>query len=182
MSATSGRFVVRINPDLHRQLVEDGRRTNQSLNAVCVERLSRVTDLTSDYLAAWRVPYGTDLVGIVLFGSVARGEARADSDADVLFVLRSARAPVRSDYHAFDALPHAVRRFQGHEVSPHVVRLPFSPLEVGSLWLEVALDGVVLWEEERLVSETLRALRLLMANGDVRRNEAGGHSYWTWTR
>jgi uncharacterized protein len=37
--------------------------------------------------------YGSRLVGLVLFGSRARGDARADSDIDLLVILRP---PVRS--------------------------------------------------------------------------------------
>ncbi|MBI5525736.1 MAG: nucleotidyltransferase domain-containing protein [Deltaproteobacteria bacterium] len=45
--------------------------------------------LLDDFVAALKKSFGDNLVSVVLYGSVARGEARKDSDIDVCLVFRS---------------------------------------------------------------------------------------------
>jgi hypothetical protein len=51
-----------------------------------LERYARLVDLLGEEL---RAVYGTRLVSVAVYGSVGRGTPRADSDVDVLIVVRA---------------------------------------------------------------------------------------------
>jgi predicted nucleotidyltransferase len=125
---------------------------------------------------AARSLFGSELEGVLLFGSVARGEQREGSDVDLLVVLSRAVTIRRSLYRAWDqAHP------QTHGVNPHFVHLPAPDAVVGSLWIEVALDGVVLFDPQGNLARRLSRLRRALASGVVRAAEAHGQPYWVHT-
>ncbi len=111
-------------------------------------------------------------MGVLLFGSRARGEERDDSDTDLLVVLDRTRPLVRALYEQWDeAAPLAA-------YSPHFVHLPESVAQAGSLWLEAAVDGVILEDPQGNVSRFLGSLRRAIASGQMVRRTAHGHPYW----
>ena len=55
-----------------------------------------------DFIAAVKAEYGERLEHIVLYGSRARGDARQDSDVDVLVVLREVANPWEERHHLGD--------------------------------------------------------------------------------
>jgi predicted nucleotidyltransferase len=112
------------------------------------------------------------LVGVVLFGSAARGQASEGSDVDLLVVIESTVVLNRSLYQRWDAVCRDER------VSPHFVHLPRHALDGGSLWFEVAIDGIALYERGLRVSRHLCRVRQAIADGLIERRKAYGHGYW----
>jgi hypothetical protein len=118
-------------------------------------------------------------VGIVLFGSVARGEEFPESDLDVLLVMDEACPIQRGLYRVWEAnVDPFVKQHFGREVSPQFTHRPQRAEDAGGLWLEIAIDGTLLWERGREVSDTLRAIRVHLASGRVTRLVRHGHPYW----
>lgn len=115
---------------------------------------------------------GDSLVGVILFGSTPRGEARSNSDIDLLIVVDSALPLNRRLYGLWD------EHFPEGPCSPHFVHLPASTSEAGSIWFEAAIDGIVLTEKDRLLSRILGRFRRAIAPGRLVRKTAYGHSYW----
>lgn len=115
-----------------------------------------------------------DLVGLVLFGSRARGRMRAHSDVDLLLVLSPDEHLDRGLYERWDA---ALGNLDDR-LAPHFARLPLDPLEVGGLWREVAHEGVVLWERDGAVSRAMQAIREHVRRAGDRRELLHGHPYW----
>lgn len=118
---------------------------------------------------------GESLVGVVVYGSWVRGEAGDGSDVDALLVLEHSTSPSRSLYRAWDAAPMS---WQGREVEPHFVRRPDAAEPVSALWAEIALDGVVLFERQLLVSSVLARVRHEVVAGRLVRRFAHGQPYW----
>ncbi len=176
----SGRFVLRIDPDLHETLREAAGAAGVSLNRYCARKLAAPTE-SADPAAIAVVGraasvLGDSLLGVVVFGSWARGQEAANSDLDVLFVVGEEVPIARGLYRSWDDGP--VLQWDGHEVTPHFVHRPSESEEVSGLWAEVALDGLVLFERELAVSRYLADVRRRILGGELSFRVAGGQSYW----
>ncbi len=107
--------------------------------------------------------YQGELEGLVLFGSWVRGEASAASDIDLLLIMENNAVIDRDRYSHWPP-----RRVLGREVSPLFVHLPADTGSITGLWLEVAIDGIVLFDKTLAVSRFLAAARRMIAQGHVR--------------
>jgi predicted nucleotidyltransferase len=77
------------------------------------------------YVAALDRRYGPDLVSVILFGSRARGEARPESDIDMLIVVRGLPRKRWDRYSGFRDLARQV----GEEFSDAVTPVVLTPEE-----------------------------------------------------
>jgi len=193
MKPLSGKFVIRMPAALHHQLKEEARRSGKSLNQLCVAKLKaseqpfdgfgQAVDqavmipnrVTGEIVRRWH----RDLVGLILFGSAARGDATDDSDIDLLLVVKPEVRIERGLYRLWDefcreciSVPDCGR------ISPHFVNLPGSVREAGGLWYEVALDGIALWECDRRVSRFLASVREAIGERKILRRVLHGSPYW----
>lgn len=181
-AAASGRFVLRIDPGLHAALRAAAREAGVSLNDYCAGKLvlpvgpSAATAPAGAAVARAAGLFGERLLGVVAYGSWARGEAGVESDVDLLVVLDEGVALTRALYREWDAAP---LEWAGRPVEAHFVHLPPPAETVAGLWAEVALDGIVLFERGLRVSTRLAAIRRDVASGRIVRREAHGQPYWT---
>lgn len=178
-SLPSGRFVLRLAPRLHGTLRRAAAEAGLSLNEYCVRKLSGAGAGVWD--PAWQAverataAVGTGLVGVVVYGSWARGEAGRESDVDVLVVVDRDVRVVRALYLEWDQEPVS---WEGRRVEPHFVHLPARGETPSGTWAEVAVDGIVLFDRDLTVSRRLVELRNLIAGGALVRREAHGQPYW----
>lgn len=118
---------------------------------------------------------GTNILGVVAFGSWARDEMAEESDIDLLIVVRPELEIGRSLYRTWDRSPS---EWAGHSIEPHFVHLPTSGARITGLWAEVALDGIVLLDGDLTLSRRLGEIRRRVASGELIRRWSGGHAYW----
>lgn len=120
---------------------------------------------------------GDDLVSVVLFGSRARGEAHQESDWDILVVVRD--LPEKTLERAI-----YLKRLLPAEHRGEVSLLAKTPEEFTSslpdLYLDIAVDGVVLYDTDGLMTERLRALRALIRRKGLYREREGRDLIWRW--
>ncbi len=175
----SGRFVLRIEPELHAALRAGAEESGLSLNEYCRRKLmapgSQVSGPATEVVSSAIAVAGGALVGVVAFGSWARGESTARSDVDVLLIMAAEVAIRRELYRAWDANPVC---WGGHPVEPHFVHLPDPAGRISGLWAEVAVDGAVLFERSFQVSRLLAALRRRIVEGSLVRRRIHGQPYW----
>jgi uncharacterized protein len=120
---------------------------------------------------------GDDLLAVVLFGSRARGEAREVSDWDFLVVARD--LPERTLERAFrlkKMLPPLHRgeaRLLAKTPEEFTAGLP-------DLYLDIALDGVILHDTDGYMTERLEFLRTLIRRKGLRREKDGRDLIWSW--
>ena len=187
MGEPSGRFVVRVSPRLHNALRGHAARLGVSLNQLCRGALAAAVgeetgEATTgpvlpepEMLARITDSYPADLIGVVLFGSRAQGTAGPHSDWDVLLVMTPGTTLSRDRYRTWDE--RVDRGAHAPVVNPHFIHLP-PPEGGGSLWLEAALHGQVLWQRDAVLVRRLACARDRIAAGRMHRRFAYGTPYW----
>lgn len=178
-STPSGRFVLRIPPELHASLRRAALDAGLSLNEYCTRKLAspggEVAMPGGAIVARAVEEFQKDLVGVLLFGSWARGEAGETSDIDLLVVVDHSLPIIRSLYRKWDENPST---WEGRRIEVHLVHLPLPGTSPTGLWAEAALDGIVLFDRDLALSRSLMQLRREIAMGALRREVAHGQPYW----
>lgn len=151
-----------------------------SLNEYCARMLatpgSRVGGPAADAIERAAAVASDALVGVVAFGSWSRDEAGTGSDVDLLVVVEREEATIRSLYRRWDAEPPL--RWDSRRVEPHFVYLLEADERVSGMWAEIAIDGIVLFEQGLRISRRLVELRREIAAGRFVRRRAHGQPYW----
>jgi len=133
--------------------------------------------------------YSERLLGVVLFGSVARGDWRRDSDIDLMVVVdgwegKPVWERLRELYEVRERLrgTEEYRRALKAGYIPVIQHYPLSrgeALKFRMAYLDVLLDGIVVYERGGFVSEVFRSLReRLSRQGAVRVQRPDGSHYW----
>ena len=178
-ATASGRFVLRIDPALHAALRGAAGEEGLSLNEYCTRKLAlpgqRVDGPASGLVERAAATAGDALLGVVAFGSWARGNLADTSDMDVLIVLDESVPIHRSLYEPWDEEP---MRWGDHPIEPHYVHLPSEEVALSGVWAEVAIEGIVLFERELVVSRRLVRIRQKIAAGSIVRRVVHGQHYW----
>jgi len=114
--------------------------------------------LGEDVVSSVKGRFGDDLVAVVLFGSLARGEADERSDIDLLVVLRRLpRRPVERRRLVYLALAPIRKKYRRDTT---VIEMEEGEVgRVTPLILNVASDGVVLYDREGKLTEFLDKVR-----------------------
>lgn len=175
------RVLLRLPADLHRSLVHAAADVNLSFNELCVRRLGAPADALS--LSPMRASvvlracalFGDRLIGVLVLGSWARGEAAATSDIDVLIVLDPTTALTRDLYRAWDETP---LQSEGRAVDAHFAHPPVVGTAPTAVWCEAAVDGILWYDREGTLAVQLGHVRRAIAGGQVVRAFAHGQPYW----
>ncbi|MEI7782636.1 MAG: nucleotidyltransferase domain-containing protein [Planctomycetota bacterium] len=180
-SRASGTFVLRLDPGLHGRLREDALAAGTSLNDWCSRTLAAPgaggLDEAADVVLAIRSRLKKDLLGVIAYGSFARGELAAGSDVDLLVVLAAGVPITRAFYREWEGV---VPTWKGREVDLHFVHLPGPAEHVSGSWAESAVCGMVLYERDLVVSRRLIEIRGRIAAGELVRRITQGQPYWVY--
>ena len=132
-----------------------------------------------EVVTALKQALGQRLIGVVLFGSRARGDAYETSDWDLLVIARD--LPERSFARHLllkNALPITWRA--------RAAILAETPTEfeaaLAAVYLDIALEGVVLYDPEAYVTKRLARLRRLIDARGLRRDVDQRDLTWHWQR
>jgi predicted nucleotidyltransferase len=182
MAEDSGKFLLRLDPALHRHLKGVAVKTGLSLNELCVrvlaagcsERLLTTNGVAAAVTVAHEI-HKNDLLGLVLYGSWIRQTATSGSDVDLLIVLRSHIAVSRRLYKNWDQRDLQIDH---HAVQPTIVALPDPDSKPTGFWAEIATEGFLLYDRDLSVSNHLMRVRHAIAVGMLRRESIHGQGYW----
>lgn len=185
----SGKFVLRVPGNLHKRLVNIAKNSGKSLNQTCIDLLnlgltgptgeSGLITTLGGVSQKVRDHFGSTLHGIILFGSYARNEATESSDIDLLIVLGRGVVIERTLYVWWD---DNIKWTGEGVVNPHFVNLPDKPEGAGGLWLEVATNGKIIYQNGSLFNKLFLGLRECINSGQVRKHISNGHPYWVWRK
>jgi predicted nucleotidyltransferase len=130
---------------------------------------------------AWRASLESRLVSIVLFGSVARGTARDDSDIDLLVVADGFPRSLRDRLQVLLAQWDRVRGAQRLSAVTWnlVTKTPDEARVHSPLYLDIVEDGICLFDREGFFASVLEEMRARMrALGSRRVMLDDGSWYW----
>lgn len=167
----SGKFVLRLDPKIHKALKEEAKARGESLNSLCLQKIQNKAQPEMEIIP--EVVKEFTPLGILLFGSTARGEATERSDIDLLIILPETQSISRQLYLQWDKKFRAFEKY-----SPQFVHLPKTDEVIGSIWLEASMDGEVLYDPQQALKETLLRIRVHIAEGYYLRKNSHGHAYW----
>lgn len=175
------RVLLRLPADQHRTLVKAAADADLSFNEFCVRRLSAPSDAQGGSAARSlvvtraRAAFGDRLVGVLVLGSWARGEAAATSDIDVLIVIDAKIALTRELYRRWDQDPIG---FEGRAIDAHFAHPSAAGTVPTAVWCEAAVDGIVWYDRDGSMTIRLGEIRRAIAEGRVVRAFAHGQPYW----
>ncbi len=130
---------------------------------------------------------GDRLVAVVLYGSVARGEAGLDSDVDLVVVARDWPGGRMAATNAFMAVEDAAMatpawealRAQGYRAEPIPQLWSLAALQAFSfLHLDLATDGIALYDADGVFAQRMGQVRARMAELGTRRVVDRQGWYW----
>lgn len=135
--------------------------------------------------ASCRRIYGERLVSLVVFGSVGRGDARPDSDIDLLIVCRdlpAGRIPRVREFDAVEAdLADALRTARELGVTTRLSPIFKTPDEVRSgspLFFDMTEDARILIDRDGFFAAALDDLRARLRRLGAKRVWRGAEWYW----
>ncbi|MEM3554410.1 MAG: nucleotidyltransferase domain-containing protein [Candidatus Micrarchaeaceae archaeon] len=137
----------------------------------------QVRELLQPVVEALRKGLGDDLVALALFGSRARGDAAPESDWDLLLIAHN--LPER-----FLSRHFYLKSLLPKEWRARVSLLAKTPKEfearLPSLYLDIALDALVLYDPQGYLHERLPKLRAWITHLGLRRERSKGDWGWRW--
>jgi hypothetical protein len=186
MGSSISKFLLRLEADLFESLKARAAEGGISINELCKTLLKNgsSTGIFEEFVSDLNKKIGLkvpqEIIGVVLFGSAARGSATPESDRDLLIILDRSSQLSRDLYQIWDERVGSSKR---HAVvlskyTPHFAILPTEVIRTEGIWLETALDGIVLWEKDFLVSRFLSQVRHAIAERKLIRKISHGHPYW----
>lgn len=118
-----------------------------------------------------------DLVAVVLFGSQARGEAKPESDWDILVIAKELpKKPLARFSYLKNLIPVDIRG----EVSI----LAKTPGEFESalpaLYLDIAIDGVLLYDSNGYAQKKVQQVKTIIRRKGLQRQKINGEYLWQW--
>jgi len=118
-----------------------------------------------------------DLIAVVLFGSRARGDERPESDWD-LFVIAS---PLPTKPFPRHLLLKAALPADWRGNSALLAKTPAEfEADLSTLYLDIALDGLILYDTDGYMKRHLTGLRQLIREQGLYREQRGRDLIWSW--
>jgi len=130
--------------------------------------------------------YGTDLLGLAVFGSYARGENRLNSDLDLLIILRRApglrqRIEEFVDQIEMKCEPLAQEIYAEEdilcELSPYILSRE-EALKMQPVYYDLAEHHMIVYDPAGLIARIIDGTREALSRAGARREERGGT--WEW--
>ncbi len=127
---------------------------------------------------AFKAKLGEGLIAVVLYGSHARGEGGRTSDWDLFMIVEGLpENPFDRQLALRALLPPEVAGVSPVAKTKREFETTFPPL-----YLDLAVDGIVLYDPEGYMHGKLQEIRALITAAGLRRVRRGNALIWKWRR
>jgi predicted nucleotidyltransferase len=142
------------------------------------ERVLVVTDAAlSEVIAALKNGLGENLIAVALFGSRARGDASENSDWDFLVLARDLPERVLQRHLWLKGMLPAAWRGRSAILAKTP---PEFEASLPGLYLDIALDGILLYDTDGYMAARLVRLRRLIKTHGLHRETNQRDLIWRW--
>jgi len=139
----------------------------------------KVKETLGPLVESLRKGLGQNLIALVLFGSRARGESRNASDWDIFVLARSLPLLPMKRYGSLRGLCDEYL-----EGGVSFLAKTQKEFEEGfpSFYLDLALDGVILYDTKGYMQEKLGRIREIITEAGLKRVRIHGGFFWDWKK
>jgi len=139
--------------------------------------MERELDIAGEAVGALRAGLGERLRSLVLFGSRARGDYRPGSDWDLLAIAADLPRPGLDRYRELNTmLPIELRG----SVAIRAVTPEEFEARVPAFYLDIAIDGQVLYDPSGYATERFAQLRRTIERAGLHRERTPAGDVWEW--
>ncbi|MEM2990842.1 MAG: nucleotidyltransferase domain-containing protein [Halobacteria archaeon] len=141
--------------------------------------------LLEKLIEALKRRYGDRFISLVIFGSVARGEMKKDSDVDLLLIIDSISKGRLERQGEFMEVEGEIEGYlnvllaEGYwiDFSP-IIKTPEEAMRISPLYLDMVEDAVILYDRDGFFKNILERVRNRLRELGSRRIELGKRWYW----
>jgi len=136
-------------------------------------------------IEALKRKYGDKFISLVVFGSVARGEARKDSDVDLLLVVDSIPKRRLERQREFMEVEKELEGYlnelfdEGYfiDFSP-IIKTPEEAMRLSPLYLDMVEDAIIAYDKDNFFAKILGRVRKRLEELGSKRVRMGRKWYW----
>jgi len=129
--------------------------------------------------------YGDRFISLIIFGSVARGEAKKDSDIDLLLIIDSISKIRFERQKEFINLEKEIQEYldtlfeEGYfiDFSP-IIKTPEEALRIPPLYLDMVEDAIIAYDKDNFFKDILENLSNKLKELGSKRVSMGKRWYW----
>jgi len=141
--------------------------------------------LIEKLVEALKKRYGERLVSLVIFGSVARGDMRKDSDIDLLLIIDSMPRSRLERQEEFMEVEKEIEEYLNElfdegffvDFSP-IIKTPEEARKVSPLYLDMVEDAVIVYDKNDFFKSILDYLKTKLEEMGSKRVRIGKRWYW----
>lgn len=143
--------------------------------------------LIEEYCSAIKNHFQERLISICVFGSVARGEAKPDSDIDVLVVAKSLPMDIGMRIKETNYIHEHLKKSEAYiflrksNLAGLVSDIFFAPEEIERhppILLDIIYDGIILYDKNSFLSNALRTLKERLEAQKARKVKTEKGHFW----